>query len=258
MDTLAPEEWTKLGLGQIESILYPRGPTGFSRGNPCNRRATGYTWKSLAYNGLPLRSPWAAENQVHWWCIYGANDKLGLGQIESILYPDREVSCIYRCNGIGTIAEVDLFWCPLATWMGYSMQKRQCKIFGRANTKRQSFQFLLPLNKPQNLRPAFRNGENKQAPTIDEYIRYCDVACTPIVDPRAWWLEQKTTYPALAVMALDILSIPAMEAEPERLFSSAEATMTDKRNQMKAETLEALESLKSWLGGHSTAWLDSW
>ncbi|OBT46313.1 hypothetical protein VE00_02781 [Pseudogymnoascus sp. WSF 3629] len=38
-----------------------------------------------------------------------------------------------------------------------------------------------------------------------------------------------------------------MEAEPERLFSSAKATMTDKRNQMKAETLEALESLKSWL-----------
>lgn len=71
-------------------------------------------------------------------------------------------------------------------------------------------------------------------------------------------LEQKTTYPALAVMALDILSIPAMEAEPERLFSSAKATMTDKRNQMKSETLEALESLKSWLGGHSTAWLDSW
>ncbi|KFZ18501.1 hypothetical protein V501_01169, partial [Pseudogymnoascus sp. VKM F-4519 (FW-2642)] len=131
-----------------------------------------------------------------------------------------------------------------------------------------------------------REQKQQQAPTIDEYIRYYDAACTPIVDLRAWWLEQKTTYPALAVMALDILSIPAMEAEPERLFSSAKATtlvvialdillipameaeperlflsakaiMTDKRNQMKAETLEALESLKSWLGGHSTAWLDS-
>ncbi|KFZ23154.1 hypothetical protein V502_02365, partial [Pseudogymnoascus sp. VKM F-4520 (FW-2644)] len=103
----------------------------------------------------------------------------------------------------------------------------------------------------------WREQKQQQAPTIDEYIRYCDAACTPIVDPRAWWLEQKTTYLALAVMALDILSIPAMEAEPERLFSSAKAAMIDKRNQMKAETLEALESLKSWLGGHSTAWLDS-
>jgi hypothetical protein len=45
-------------------------------------------------------------------------------------------------------------------------------------------------------------------------------------------------------MALDILSIPAMEAKQERLFSGAKATMTNKRNQMTAETLEALESLK--------------
>ena len=99
--------------------------------------------------------------------------------------------------------------------------------------------------------------KQQQAPVMDEYLRYCDASCTPVVDSRAWWLEQRTTYPALTIMALDILSIPAMEAEPERLFSGAKITMTDKRNQMKAETLEALESLKSWLGGHCTAWLDN-
>ena len=53
---------------------------------------------------------------------------------------------------------------------------------------------------------------------------------------------ESTTYPALSVMALDIRSIPAMEAEPEPLFSDAKATTTDKRNQMKAETLESLRS----------------
>ena len=78
------------------------------------------------------------------------------------------------------------------------------------------------------------------------------------MDLKAWWLEQRTTYPALLVMALDILSIPAMEAEPERLFSGAKVTLTDRRNRMKVEVLEALECLKSWLRGHCTAWLDDW
>jgi hypothetical protein len=48
-------------------------------------------------------------------------------------------------------------------------------------------------------------------------------------------------------MALDILSIPAMSAEPERLFSSAKITITDRRNRLGIESIEAIECLKSWL-----------
>ncbi|ODQ76865.1 hypothetical protein LIPSTDRAFT_67870 [Lipomyces starkeyi NRRL Y-11557] len=53
-------------------------------------------------------------------------------------------------------------------------------------------------------------------------------------------------------MALDVLSIPAMSAEPERLFSSAKITITDRRNRLGIETIEAIECLKSWLGKDST------
>jgi hypothetical protein len=49
-------------------------------------------------------------------------------------------------------------------------------------------------------------------------------------------------------MALDILSIPAMSAEPERLFSGAKITITDRRNRLGIESIEAIECLKSWLG----------
>ena len=55
-------------------------------------------------------------------------------------------------------------------------------------------------------------------------------------------------------MALDILSIPAMSAEPERLFSGAKITITDRRNRIGIEAIEALECLKSWLGLKATAW----
>jgi len=47
-------------------------------------------------------------------------------------------------------------------------------------------------------------------------------------------------------MALNILSIPAMSADVERLFSSTGLTLSDRRNRMGEGLLEALECLKSW------------
>jgi hypothetical protein len=47
-------------------------------------------------------------------------------------------------------------------------------------------------------------------------------------------------------MALDILSIPAMSASVERLFSSSNITVSDRRNRLKANTIEVIESIKSW------------
>ena len=46
-------------------------------------------------------------------------------------------------------------------------------------------------------------------------------------------------------MALDILLIPAMSAEPERLFSGAKILITDRRNRLSIESIKALECLKS-------------
>jgi hypothetical protein len=65
-----------------------------------------------------------------------------------------------------------------------------------------------------------------------------------VTDPRAWWLEptQRKTYPNFSIMALDILSIPAMSAEPERLFSGAKSTITDRRNRLGIKSIEAIES----------------
>ena len=48
-------------------------------------------------------------------------------------------------------------------------------------------------------------------------------------------------------MVLDILSIPAMSADPECLFSGTKITISDYRNRLRIYTIEALECLKSWL-----------
>jgi hypothetical protein len=47
-------------------------------------------------------------------------------------------------------------------------------------------------------------------------------------------------------MALDIHSIPAMSANVERLFSSCKIVLTDRRNRMTMDSLEAIECLQSW------------
>jgi hypothetical protein len=47
-------------------------------------------------------------------------------------------------------------------------------------------------------------------------------------------------------MAMDILSIPAMSDEPERVFSGACRTVSWERSQMEPKTLEMVECLKHW------------
>ena len=84
--------------------------------------------------------------------------------------------------------------------------------------------------------------------TLDEYARYCLLSQHyDFEDVRRWWMEerQKRDFPNLSRMALDILSIPAMAADPERLFFSAGLTVTDRRNYLLIESIKDLECIKS-------------
>jgi hypothetical protein len=92
----------------------------------------------------------------------------------------------------------------------------------------------------------------RRADHVDEYIRYIREPPVPHDHIKqgacSWWLEerQQRLYPNLSKMALDILTIPAMSAAPERLFSSANITISDRRNRLHGDTSEAVECLKSW------------
>ena len=62
-----------------------------------------------------------------------------------------------------------------------------------------------------------------------------------------WWLQSssRATYPNLSRMAITILSIPPMSAEPERIFSGARRTITWCRFKLGADNIERSECLKS-------------
>ena len=67
------------------------------------------------------------------------------------------------------------------------------------------------------------------------------------VDLCAFWARYERCYPSLARMAFDILSIPAMSAECERVFSSAKLLITDRRGRLKEDIIEASECSRSWI-----------
>lgn len=94
----------------------------------------------------------------------------------------------------------------------------------------------------------------------DEYLQYLETEYFPdqdseaqsssqvkSVDLCAFWACHEAQYPSLARMAFDILSIPAMSSECERVFSSAKILLSDRRARMKEDVIEASECLRAWL-----------
>jgi hypothetical protein len=65
-------------------------------------------------------------------------------------------------------------------------------------------------------------------------------------NPIAWWSEKRIEFPILTQLALDLLSIPAMAAEDERVFSSTGKLITADRNQLDETSIEAVECLRHW------------
>lgn len=93
---------------------------------------------------------------------------------------------------------------------------------------------------------------------VDEYETY--TSQSPILidcSPLTWWLrdEQQERFPRLSKMAIDILSIPAMSADPERTFSGGRRTISWDRMLLGASTIEKGECLKSWIRSGITAGL---
>jgi hypothetical protein len=66
--------------------------------------------------------------------------------------------------------------------------------------------------------------------------------------PLAWWREHgEKMFPTLSILAYNVLSMPGMSAECERVFSQAKRMVTDERFNLRADIIEAEQCLKSWL-----------
>jgi hypothetical protein len=85
--------------------------------------------------------------------------------------------------------------------------------------------------------------------SFHDFINCNPTPLPPNTTALEWWLreEQRRDYPRPSQMAIDILSIPAMSAEPERIFSGSRRTITWTRASLSGDRIEMLECLKSWI-----------
>jgi hypothetical protein len=92
---------------------------------------------------------------------------------------------------------------------------------------------------------------------FDRFVKGDPIPLLPGVKALDWWLQidNRRMYPNLSRMAIDILSIPPMSAEAERIFSGARRTISWSRFRLGIKVVEQTECLKSWL---RTGLVDNW
>jgi len=101
---------------------------------------------------------------------------------------------------------------------------------------------------PESMLRHWKYGSIIPTPHRDELDYYLRAALEPEdVYPIDYWKANKLKYPILASMAWDILSIPAMTSEVERVFSGAKLMITDTRNRLKPDIIEACECYHAWM-----------
>jgi hypothetical protein len=73
-----------------------------------------------------------------------------------------------------------------------------------------------------------------------------------MLEPRTrainWWSQsaQRTRFPRLSLLAIEVLSIPGMSDKPERVFSGSRRRIPWDRTITSTKTLEATECAKDW------------
>ncbi|OBS17406.1 hypothetical protein FPOA_12058 [Fusarium poae] len=84
---------------------------------------------------------------------------------------------------------------------------------------------------------------------FDSFISEAPIALAEDTTPLQWWCSEdvRTAYPRLSRMAIDILSVPAESAEPERTFSGARRTARWDRLRLLIENIEKIECIGNWL-----------
>lgn len=110
-----------------------------------------------------------------------------------------------------------------------------------------------PQNQPLRRQPSIMEQYLRQAQVpqvIDhEFDSYINGPPTIFATPHdciPWLFSPSKPWPGITQHALDLLFIPAMSAEPERVFSQAKLTVTPIRNDLSDHVIEILELPRYW------------
>lgn len=96
-------------------------------------------------------------------------------------------------------------------------------------------------------RSLFIPTQNQQSNTNELERYFNSTSPNDEIMPLEWWKIHATEYPVLAKMAQDYLTIMSTSVPCEQLFSIAGKQITQTRNRLHPDTVQACLCLKSWL-----------
>ncbi|KID82217.1 transposase [Metarhizium guizhouense ARSEF 977] len=95
----------------------------------------------------------------------------------------------------------------------------------------------------------YKNPAQQQASPpdeMDEFQGAVDASFSRVRDPVNFWILNRSRWPRLSRMALEIYGIPPTEADNERLYSRCGDMVTKKRNRLSANIIGAAQCLRQW------------
>lgn len=150
----------------------------------------------------------------------------------------------------------DEHWSGRAPHEVREVKRRTQELFNEYRSEIQPIPDAQPRDGPRELsRYEEFNKVKKRKKVKSELERYLTTDIEEVSDVLAWWRAHQATYPVLSQMAFDVLAVPAMSAEVERLFSSAGLVITERRARTLPDLAEDNQLLKAWLKeGLITIW----
>jgi hypothetical protein len=109
------------------------------------------------------------------------------------------------------------------------------------------------LSRFEELRNRLQVTQTQDEDDLAAFINEPAIKLPKGVTPLQWWCreEQRMRYPQLSRMAIDMLSIPPMSDEVERVFSGARRTISWERARISAAKVEQVECVGNWVrNGH--------
>ncbi|KAJ6437048.1 cerato-platanin [Purpureocillium lavendulum] len=174
-----------------------------------------------------------------------------------IYYASLALHPAYRWGYFETVWSGRPTWVSKAKDMVQSVWDREYKALdisledhAEPTAKRQRTQYYSPFEQYKDEARTRPREEKSSEMAEDEYAMWQqDLLPTDgdIRDPREYWHAQRFKYPRLSRMAMDFMTVQAMSAECERLFSAAGRMVTPLRNQLEASTIAICQVLRSWL-----------
>ena len=91
----------------------------------------------------------------------------------------------------------------------------------------------------------FLDGRTRKDLTpSDEYEKWCQLEPFQHDNALSYWIENRSRWPKLSRMAIDVFSIPAMSAELERVFSIAGVMCSPRRSRLNAKSIQVCRWLR--------------